>query len=250
MPRVASWFVLAGAMVLAVAATGRAQPQQTTTSETKTFEVIAANGNDLVVKLPEGTREMTVPDDSRFTVNGQQVSVHELKPGMKGTATITTRTTEHPVTVTEVKNGKVVKVTGSNIIVQTDEGYKSFTEGELDKRGVGIMRDGQPARVADFHTGDVLTATFITTKPPRVVTEREVQATLAHPAPAAGAPAAPEKLGSSASTPTHQPGPVGTEGTAQQLPKTASSRPLLGALGVMFLILGWALTRRRRGVIG
>ena len=66
------------------------------------------DGNQLDVKLPEGTRELTVPDDFRFTVNGQQMSVHELKPGMKGTATITTRTTVTPVTVTEVKNGQVV----------------------------------------------------------------------------------------------------------------------------------------------
>jgi LPXTG-motif cell wall-anchored protein len=246
MPRVASWFVLAGAMMLTIAASGLAQ-QQTTTSETKMFDVIAVNGNDLVVKLPEGTRELTVPDDFRFTVDGQQVSVHELKPGMKGTATITTKTTEHPVIVTEVKNGKVVKVTGSSIVVQTDQGYKAFTQGELEKRGVGITRDGKPVQISDFHTGDMLTATFVTTKPPRVVTEREVAATAAHPAtPAAGAPIA------STPAPTHQPAPVGTEGTAaesHQLPKTGSSKPLLGVCGVIFLILGGALTGRRRGVV-
>ena len=84
--------------------------QQTTTStETKTFEVLAVSGNTLDVRLPEGTRELTVPDDFRFTVNGQQLSVHEMKPGMKGTATITTKTTVTPVTVTEVKNGTVMQ---------------------------------------------------------------------------------------------------------------------------------------------
>ena len=77
--------------------------QQSTTSETKTFEVIAVQGNQLVVSLPEGTRELTVADDFRFTVNGQQLAVRDLRPGMKGTATITTRTTVTPVTVTEVK---------------------------------------------------------------------------------------------------------------------------------------------------
>ena len=39
---------------------------------------------------------------------GKPLSVRELKAGMKGTATITTRTTVTPVTVTEVKNGTVV----------------------------------------------------------------------------------------------------------------------------------------------
>jgi hypothetical protein len=83
--------------------------QTTTTSETKKFQVIAVEGNQLVVKLPEGTRELTVPEDFRFNVNGQMLSVHDLKPGMAGTATITTRTTSVPVTVTEVKNGTVAK---------------------------------------------------------------------------------------------------------------------------------------------
>ncbi len=107
--------ILAAAMV---SLTPVASPAQTTTSsETKSFEVLAVTGNELDVRLPEGTRELTVPDDFRFTVNGQQLSVHQLKPGMKGTATITTRTTVTPVTVTEVKNGQVVVRSGSGVIV-------------------------------------------------------------------------------------------------------------------------------------
>jgi thiamine pyrophosphokinase len=74
----------------------------------KSFEVLAVDGNTLVVRLPEGTRELTVADDFRFIVNGQPMSVKELKPGMKGTAAITTKTTVTPVTVTEVKSGTVV----------------------------------------------------------------------------------------------------------------------------------------------
>ena len=61
-----------------------------TTSQTKSFEVISVVGNDLVVKLPEGTKELTVPEDFRFTVDGKELSVHDLKPGMKGTAVVTT----------------------------------------------------------------------------------------------------------------------------------------------------------------
>jgi hypothetical protein len=55
---------------------------------------------------PERSRtfraELTVADDFRFIVNGQPMSVKELKPGMRGRATITTKTTVTPVTVTEV----------------------------------------------------------------------------------------------------------------------------------------------------
>src|SRR5688572_2116326 len=83
--------VLCGAFVWLAAADTSAQP--TTTTETKKFQVIAVDGNQLVVRLPEGTRELTVPDDFRFNIDGNMMSVHELKPGMAGTATITTKTT-------------------------------------------------------------------------------------------------------------------------------------------------------------
>jgi len=92
MTRVRNEVALACAMLCVTVALASAQ-QQTSTTETKRFEVIAVDGSNLVVKLPDGTRELTVPDDFRFTVDGQQLSVHDLKPGMKGTATITTKTT-------------------------------------------------------------------------------------------------------------------------------------------------------------
>jgi hypothetical protein len=101
---------------------------------------------------------LTVPDDFRFNIDGQSMSVHDLKPGMSGTATITTSTRQVPVTVTEVKNGTVAVASGGAIIVRTNEGIKSFTQGDVDKRNVRIMRDGQPAQISELHQGDRLTA--------------------------------------------------------------------------------------------
>src|SRR4030095_6956831 len=179
--------VLAAAIACATAGVSQAQTTATST-ETKAFEVLAVEGHTLVVRLPEGTRELTVPDDFRFTVNGQQLSVQQLKVGMKGAAPVTTRTPVTPVTVTEVKNGTVAVQTGSSIIVRTDEGIKSFTQGDIDKRGVKILRNGEPAQLSDFHQGDQLSATIITSRPPTVMTERQGNASLAR-APAAGAAA-------------------------------------------------------------
>lgn len=235
MSRAVARLVLAAVAVLFVAA-GIA-PAQTTT-ETKNFEVIAVQGNDLVVKLPEGTKQLTVPDDFRFTVDGQQLSVHDLKPGMKGTATVTTRTTLHPVTVTEVKNGTVRQVSGPTIIVQTAEGYKMFTEGDVDKRGVKIMRNGQPAELSDFRAGDKLSATIITEMPPRAVTEKEVSATLARAETSAPAKA------HAAAAPSSAPMEPAAEG--KHLPKTASTLPLVGLVGLTSLLAGAGLTLRRR----
>jgi hypothetical protein len=249
MSRAVSRVVLAvGAFVCLTAAVTSAQ-QATSATETKKFEVIAVDGNQLVVKLPEGTKELTVPDDFRFTVDGQQLSVRELKPGMAGTATITTKTVVTPVTVTEVKNGTVTQVTGSSIIVRTDEGFKMFTQGEVDKRGVKIMRSGKPAQVSDFRSGDKLSATIITTMPPKVVTEKEVQATLAGGGAAAPAPAS--RATSGAATPAATAGSTAAAGDPapappRTLPKTASPLPLIGLVGLASLLTGVALTVRRR----
>ena len=247
-----------GALAVAIVCltTVVALAQQSTTSETKSFEVLAVEGNQLVVRLPEGTRELTVPEDFRFMVNGQPMSVRQLKPGMKGTATITTRTTVTPVTVTEVKNGTVMQSTGSSIIVRTDEGIKSFTQSDVDKRGIKIMRNGQPASVTDFRQGDRLSATIITSKPPQVLTEKEVQATTAATggAPSASAPRAasatrPSSSSSTAASNAASPTPsqAPTAG-ARTLPKTASSWPLLWLVSVLSLAIGVALTIRRRFV--
>jgi hypothetical protein len=234
MSRAVARLVLAAVAVVFVAA-GVASAQ--TTTETKAFEVIAVQGNDLVVKLPEGTKELTVPEDFRFTVDGQQLSVHDLKPGMKGTAVVTTKTTLHPVTVTEVKNGTVRQVSGPTIIVQTAEGYKMFTEGDVDKRGVKIMRNGAPAQLSDFRAGDKLSATIITEMPPRVVTEKEVTATTAR------AESAPAKAPTAAAAPSAAAEPADS---GKHLPKTASPLPLVGLVGLTSLLAGLGLTLRRR----
>ena len=241
--------VLGGALVCLAAAVTLAQtPQTGTTTETKKFQVIAVDGNQLVVRLPEGTRELTVPGDFRFNVDGKMLSVHELKPGMAGTATITTRTTVVPVTVTEVKNGTVVQATGSNIIVKTEEGFKSFSQGDIDKRGIKIMRGGKPAQISDFRTDDRLTATIITTKPPRVLTEKEVQATLAQSGADAGTPGAAATPSPPTSPGTAAPAEAGvaTAGSApRKLPKTASPLPILGFAGLALLLAGLGLTVAR-----
>src|SRR5262245_44330629 len=94
-------FLLAGLMLFLTAGVSSAQTTTSTTTEVKKFQVIAVDGNVLYVRLPEGTRQIDVPPGFVFTVDGKSMSVSDLKPGMSGTAAITTRTTVTPVTVTE-----------------------------------------------------------------------------------------------------------------------------------------------------
>ena len=176
--------------------------------------------------------------------------VAELKPGMASTATITTKTTVVTVPVTKVKNGTVMETSGKSIVVRTDDGIKMFTQGDVDKRGVKIMRDGKPATISDFRTNDRLTATIVTAKPPRIMTDKEVQATLAKSG--GGAPAgAPAGAGTPPPPPSSGPGaftaPAPTSGAAPRaLPKTASPLPLLALTGFASLLLGLGLAVRRR----
>ena len=104
-------------------------PTTSTSTQTRQFEIVSVDGNKVVVSGAEGYREITVADDFRLTVDGRAVGVRELKPGMKGTATITTTTTSTPVTVTQVRDGVVMQKTGNSIVVRTADGIKMFSEG-------------------------------------------------------------------------------------------------------------------------
>jgi hypothetical protein len=248
MRRAAIRLVLCGALVCLTAAAASAQT--TTTSETKKFQIISVDGNTLVVKLPEGTREMAVADDFRFNVDGKMLSVQELRPGMSGTATITTRTTVTPVVVTEVKNGTVMQNMGTSILVRTEDGMKMFSQADIDKRGIKIWREGKLAEISDFRANDKLSATIVTTKPPRVLTEREVNATLAESGAGsgagAGAPAAAPRPGASTPPAGSASATSGTSGGApRKLSKTASPLPVLALTGFASLLAALALTVRR-----
>ena len=236
---------------------GRTASAQTTTSEVKHFEVVSVDGNKVVVKGEKGAQEITVPDDFKLTVDGKDVTVHDLKPGMKGTAKITTTTTVTPVYVTEVRSGEVMKVVGNSIIVKVPDGVKMFSEGDVAKRNVRIIKNGHPVEFTDLHVGDKLSATIVTEGPPKVMTQRQVQAALSSaPAAGAGASAGAGGAGGGAAAPSSAVASTGSASAAgapagapkKKLPKTASSMPLVGLTGLGALGLGLFLTVRRRWV--
>ena len=123
------------------------------------------------------------------------------------------------------------------------------------------MRDGKPAEISDFRANDRLTATIITTKPPRVMTEKEVQATLAksggggaaRPPPrraaAAAAPQPARQLGaatgaSSGRTDLGRRRPRALR--RRRCPRPPAHCRLLGLVGLASLVAGLGLTVRRR----
>ena len=212
--------LLALALTFLGAGAATAQESMSQKTDVLKFEVISVDGNNLVFRDQNGTRELTVPDDFSFTVDGKPLSVHDLKAGMKGTATVTTTTTITPVYVTEIKKGTVIRQVGTSVHVRTDEGVKWFKKAEIDQRGIQIFMGGKPVRVTDLKEGDQLTAMIVTSAPPLVIVEKDVQASLdAAAAEAAAAPAEAAPADAAAAEPA----------PAAEAPADAAATPAVAA---------------------
>jgi len=195
-------------VVLGLALAGAPMAQTTTKSDVLTFEVLSVDGNFLVFHDQKGTHGLNVPNDFRFTVDGKKLSVSELKPGMKGTAVVTTTTTLVPVYATEVREATVLQAGPGSIIVRDKDGVrKRFTQDQLDKWKIQILKDGRSMRIGEVKEGDVITATILSPVAPVAVTEQDVRASLDKSAPppamaAPGAPAAPTPAPAAGTTTT------------------------------------------------
>jgi len=249
MKRVSKGFLMAlvPSVALLLAGTALAQSTTSTSTEARSFEIMSVDGNKVLYKAADGSiKEVMVPSDFVLTVDGNRVTVHDLKPGMKGTAVITTRTTTVPVTVTEIKDGEVLAVSGNTIIVRTKEGNKKFTTQDVRDRNATIYKDGAPVQLSQLRVGDRLSATIVTKHPPVVMTERQVKAAMSAPPPPPMKAAASEPA--PAAEPAPAPAPAPETKMAKKLPKTGSDLPLVALLGGLFLTagLGLSIERRRR----
>jgi LPXTG-motif cell wall-anchored protein len=220
---------------------GAAVAQETTSkTEMRSFEILSVDGNKVVVRTDRGTRELTVPPDWKITMDGKEIGVADLKPGMKGMAQVTTTTTSTPVTVTEIKNADVLAVQGNTIIVRNEAGEaKKYTVQDVRDRNVTIMKDGQPVDLNQLRVGDKLTATIITKMPPKVVSSTQLKAAVKAPPP----PPAPAAAPAPAPAPA-EPAPAASTGK-KKLPKTGSDLPMLAWLASLSLAAGFGLTVRR-----
>jgi len=205
-------------LVLGFAVAG-APLAQTTTKEVnvRNFEILLADGNRLYVRDERGTSELTVPPDFKFTVDGKQLSASDLKTGMKGTAVVTTTTTVRPVYDAEMREGEVMRASDQSITVKQGDDYKRFNRGDLAEKGIQIYKDGKPVVLGDLKKGDKLTAIIITSAPGVVLTQQEVQATLAA---APGQPAPTTMAAAPAAAP-----PAATPAAAAPAPTTVAAAP-------------------------
>src|SRR5262249_1679013 len=128
-------------------------------------EVFAVSGNDLVVKMEDGTLRnfMDVPESARVTVDGKQLSIHDLKPGMKLERTITTTTTPQYVTTVHTVTGRVVQVQPPHrVTLRLEDGsVEQFKIPDGQKFNV----NGQETDAFGLHNGMEISATKVVTVP-------------------------------------------------------------------------------------
>lgn len=233
------WPVLGvGVMCLAFAVSMSAQVK-TQTSTTKGHathevtvergEVVYVSGNDLVVKMEDGTIRHfpNVPESARINVDGQELGIHDLKPGMKLQRTITTTTTPETVTTVQTVTGKVWNVNPPvSVILTLEDGTNQ--QFKIPK-GQKFMVDGQETDAWGLRKGMKISATKIVEAPQTVIDEqRKVTGSMPPPPPA---PPADVPILVAVATPV--PVPAAPEPT--ELPKTGGLLPLIGLLGGLSL---------------
>jgi hypothetical protein len=254
----------AGAFALAMVAFGmtssevRAQDTTATTvqhgassfdTQVRNAEVVYVEGNDLVLKLEDGKVEhLVVPDSDTFTINGSDVTVHELTPGTKLTQTITTTTTPRYVTSIRTLKGKVWHVNAhrSTVILTLPGGTnQTYTIPNHAKLTIG----GEPKTVFDLRKGMNLEATIVTDDTHTVIERNKsvVGQTLTPPP-------TPKEYGVLLIL---QPAPLAapvmvasTEEPASTLPKTGTFLPLAGLLGGLALLTSFGMGAVRKAVRG
>lgn len=248
-----SWFVLAvGAVCLTFALSGRSQVQTETsttsgpaskTVQVEHAQVLTVSGNDLVVKMEDGTIRhfANVPESARVTVDGKQLGIHDLKPGMTLQRTITTTTTPKVITTTQSVTGTVWHVQPPLSVILTMEDGKN-QQFKIPK-GQKFNVDGQMVDAWGLKKGMKVSATKVVEEPLTVVNQQRKLTGQMPPAPTPP-PADVAILVVEEAPP--QAAPAVAEAAPAALPKTGSELPLLGLLGVLSLASAFGLRLIRK----
>jgi LPXTG-motif cell wall-anchored protein len=208
-------------------------------------EVLVVEGNDLVLKMEDGTirHVANVPETARVTVDGREVGIHDLKPGMHLQKTIVTTTTPKVITTTQTVTGKVWHVSPPNSVILTmDNGEnQSF---KIPK-GQKFMVNGTETDAWGLKKGMKVSATKVVEEP---LTHVQEEAKLTgHMPPPPPPPPADTPILIAVVTPAPAPAAAPSAAPAE-LPKTASNYPLVGLLGLMLMaaFLGVRVFRKVR----
>ncbi len=237
--------------------TTTATGKDTVVTKVERGEVVTVSGNDLVVKMADGTLRNfeNVPEYARATVDGKQLSIHDLKPGMKLQRNITTTTTPMTITTVQTVKGKVWAINPPLSIILTLEDGKNqqFKVPQNQKFNV----DGQMVDAFGVRKGMTITATKIVEEPAVVATQEKTVTGEAAPAPVTGAsepttgeaaPAANVPILVAQGSEEAVPAPAEAPAAVPEAAHGLSTASLIGVLCLLGLaaVIGWYLFRKSR----
>lgn len=222
-------FVAATVLAFAAccASTGSAQVKA---SSGATSTVVYVSGNDLVLKSAEGKLlNYTVASGMMFSAEGKQVSLADLKPGMKLTKEVSTGFDPEIISGVQVVKGKVFAATPPDVVtLSLADGIKELTV----PAGTKFMVDGKPVMIDALKPNMMVEATVVTTIAPDA--KPEVANAPAPMTPAMTGPVLVAKT-------------MGDGATA--LPEAGTNLPLYGVLGFVLLALGFGLVKARKPAV-
>lgn len=255
--RTRAWLVLGVGLMCIVFALSMSAQVQTETSTTSghstsktTVEratVVLVNGNDLVVKMEDGSIRhiANVPESTRIDVDGKELGIHDLKPGMKLQRTITTTTTPQMVTTVKSVTGTIWHVSPPNSVILTLEDGKN--EQFKIPKGQKFTVDGQEMDAFGLRKGMRISATKVVEEPVTQV-ERTRQLTGTMPPPPPPPPADVPILVAVVVPPPAPAAAAPAAPAPAELPKTGSPLPLIGLLGMLSLLSSIGLGLLRKAV--
>src|SRR3977135_1779161 len=192
-----TWLVLAvGALCLAFTLNMSAQVNTETTTErgqavhettVERGEVVLVNGNDLVVKMENGEIRhfANVPESARATVDGRQLGIHDLKPGMKLQRTLTVTTTPKTITTVQTVTGKVWHINPPKPLILTLE--DGTNQQFKIPKGQKFTVDGQETDAWGLKKGMNVSATKVVEVPQTTIDQkRKLTGSIPPPRPRAG----------------------------------------------------------------
>jgi hypothetical protein len=242
--------IVAGVAALAISLSAFAQVNSDTktapagaptrTVKVERGEVVYVSGNSCVIKAEDGTLRHfdNVPDSVTVTVDGKQLNIHQIQPGMKVEKQTITTTTPRMITTIKTVSGKVFYVAPPSTVILTMENGKNqkFTI----PKGQKFTINGQQTDAFGLKKGMKVDAQQVIEQPETVVAEEVKRTGIAPPPPPAPQQDVPILV---VYVPVAAPAPVETaaEQAPTKLPKTASNLPLLGLLGVLSIALGLTL---------
>jgi len=155
-------------LIFALGASAQVHTQTTTTTGSPSqrvkvdrAEVVLVSGNDLVLKMEDGTIRhiANVPDTFKAVVDGKEIGIYDLKAGMILERTTTMTTTPKVVTTVQTIKGKVYNVNPPSYV------YLTMANGTNEKfeipKGQRFKVEGQMVDAWALKPGMNITATKV-----------------------------------------------------------------------------------------